>query len=85
MGAEHIVTVIVLEDNVTAPFLASTRPFTATFEFTVIDVNARMLPWKEDPIPSVAELPTCQNTLHARAPFIRTTLLPDAVISVEPV
>lgn len=85
VGAEHIVAAIVLADNVTAPFLASTRPFTTAPVFTVIDVNASMLPWNEDPVPSVAELPTCQNTLHARAPFMRATLLPDAVMSVEAV
>ena len=32
--------------------------------------------------PSVAELPTCQITLHAWADPTRTMLLPDAVISV---
>ena len=35
--------------------------------------------------PSVAELPTCQNTLHSCAPLISVTVLPDAVISVESV
>ena len=35
-------------------------------------------------MPSVAELPTCQNTLHGEAPPIRGTVLSDAVISVDP-
>ncbi len=37
-----------------------------------------------EPVPSVAELPTCQNTLQACAPLIRLTVLPDAVVSEEP-
>jgi hypothetical protein len=50
----------------------------------VIVVRARMVPLKVEPVPSVAELPTCQKTLQAWAPLIRFTLLPDAVTSVEP-
>ncbi len=52
---------------------------------TVIDVRARMLPTKVEPVPSVAELPTCQNTLQAWAPLMRLTLEADAVVSVEPI
>jgi hypothetical protein len=36
-------------------------------------------------VPSVAEDPTCQNTLQANAPLVRTTRLPDAVVSVFPI
>ena len=43
-----------------------------------------MVPAKALVVPSVAELPTCQNTLQACAPFSSTTELPDAVVSVEP-
>jgi hypothetical protein len=32
---------------------------------TEIDVKARMLPANTDDVPRVAELPICQNTLHA--------------------
>ena len=42
-----------------------------------------MLPTKTEPVPSVAELPTCQKTLHGWAPLMRFTWLADAVISVE--
>jgi len=42
-------------------------------------------PWNWEPAPSVAELPTCQKTLEALAPLISFTLLPAAVINVEPV
>ena len=56
--------------SVTAPLRASARPWTVTPVVTVIDVNARMLPTNTEPVPSVAELPTCQKTLHAWAPLI---------------
>ena len=69
---------------VTAPLRAKRLPSTVTPSFIEIDVKARMLPWNAVLVPSVAELPTCQKTLHAWAPPMRLTLLPDAVISVEP-
>jgi hypothetical protein len=53
-------------------------------DVTVIDVSARIVPRKVEPVPRVAELPTCQKTLQAWAPLMRLTLLADAVISVEP-
>lgn len=80
-----MVTVTVLVSKVTAPLLANNWPFITAPVVAVIDVNAKMLPWKVDPVPSVAELPTCQKTLQDFAPLIRTTLLLDAVISVEPI
>ena len=46
-------------------------------------VNAMMVPRKVEPVPSVAELPTCQKTLQDWAPLIRLTWLADAVVSVE--
>jgi len=49
---------------------------------TVIEVNARMLPRRSEFAPSVAELPTCQKTLQACAPFTRITPLLAAVPSV---
>ena len=76
--------VMTLSSRVTAPFLASTRPATVVPVCTVIEVRARMLPTKLLPVPSVAELPTCQNTLHAWAPLIRLTVLLDAVMRVDP-
>jgi hypothetical protein len=51
---------------------------------TVIDARARMLPWKMEPVPSVAELPTCQNTLQAWAPLRSRMWLALSVMSVEP-
>src|SRR6476469_2714539 len=71
--------------SVTAPFLASARPVTFAPVVTVIDVRARMVPSRVEPVPSVAELPTCQKTLAAVAPLMRFTELPDAVTRVEAV
>ena len=47
-------------------------------------VNARIVPRKVEPVPSVAELPTCQKTLQDWAPLIRLTVLPEPVVRVEP-
>jgi hypothetical protein len=35
-------------------------------------------------VPIVADEPTCQKILQAWAPFSNTTLLPEAVVKVEP-
>ena len=43
---------------------------------TVMLVSARIVPRNVEPVPSVAELPTCQNTLQDWAPLIRLTELP---------
>ena len=77
-------TVMVLVSMVTAPVLARTRPVTVALVVSVIDVDARIEPLNWVVVPSVAELPTCQNTLHACAPFSRATTLPDAVVNVDP-
>ena len=67
-GAKRQVgTVIVLSSIVTAPLIARARPFTVAPVFSVIDVVARIDPAKSLVVPKVAELPTCQNTLHACA------------------
>src|ERR1035437_6185812 len=55
------------------------RALTVTPLAIVIDVRARMVPTKLEPDPSVAELVTCQKTLHGFAPLMSTTLLEDAV------
>jgi hypothetical protein len=53
--------------------------------FIVMLVNARMLPRNDVPVPIVAELPTCQNTLHRGPPLITTTDEPLAVVIVLPI
>src|ERR1700735_4119191 len=75
--------VIVLVSRVTAPLRASARPSIVVPVVTVIDVRARMLPWRVELVPSVAELPTTQKTFDAWAPLMRDTLLADAVMRVE--
>jgi len=44
-----------------------------------------MCPTKREFFPKVAELPTFQKIRQNRAPLMRLTLLPDAVMSVEAV
>jgi hypothetical protein len=73
-----------LLSNVTEAFLAKARPSTVALVLRVIAVKARMLPTKEVLVPRVADEPTCQNTLHACAPPVRTTELPEPVMSVLP-
>jgi len=73
-----------LLSRVTAPFRASARPSTVVPFCTVIEVSARIVPTNVVPVPRVAELPTCQNTLQGSAPFVRATVLFDAVIRVDP-
>jgi hypothetical protein len=83
-GIAQAGVVIVSSSRVTAPFRASARPSTVSPVVTVIDVRARIVPTKVEPVPSAAELPTCQNTLQACAPPIRITWLDESVTSVEP-
>ena len=67
---------------VTAP--ARDRPFMVAPPFKVIEVLAKMVPSRSQPIPIVAELPTCQKMLAACAPLIRITLqLPVVSVSVD--
>ena len=83
-GVAHVDFVIVFVSSVTAPLRASTRPSTVAPVVAVMLAWAMTVPRKVEPVPSVAELPTCQKTLQDWAPLIRTIELPDAVVSVEP-
>ena len=67
----------------TAPFRARARPLRLVPAMIVIDSAARMDPEKSESVPSVAELPTCQNTLEASAPFVRMISLEEAAVRVE--
>src|ERR1035437_1198651 len=58
-------TASVLVSIVTAPFLASNRPETVAPVVAVIQVSANTVPNRFEVVPSVAELPICQKTLHA--------------------
>jgi hypothetical protein len=75
--------VIVSSSRLTCPLRASARPAMVSPVSTEIDVRARMVPVKAECVPRVAELPTCQNTLHAWAPLVSMTLLAESVVSVE--
>jgi hypothetical protein len=65
VGLVHSGTVMTSSSRVTAPLRASARPMIVSPVVTVIEVRARTLPWKEELVPRVAELPTCQKTLQA--------------------
>jgi hypothetical protein len=87
VGADvrHVVgTVTLLSSRVTAPVWARSRPLTEAPVSRVTETSARIVPEKFVVVLSVADDVTCQNTLHAWAPFSRTTLLPTAVVSVDP-
>jgi hypothetical protein len=79
--ARHVGDVIALPCSVTPPLRASARPCKLAPVANEIDVRARMLPTNEVVVANVAELPTCQTTLHACTPPVSTTLLPGAVVS----
>ena len=84
LGGQAAGTLMVSSLRVTSPFRASARPSMVTAPGIVIEVRARMVPWKGVPVLSVAELPTCQKTLQAWAPLVRTTELPvGSVMSAE--
>jgi hypothetical protein len=57
--------VIVFVSRFTAPVLASSLPWIVAAVFAVIVAEAMIVPTKLVPVPSVAEEPTCQKTLHA--------------------
>lgn len=61
--SEH--TEILLVSRVTAPVCANARPDSEAPVITEMLVSARMLPTNLVVVPKVAELPTCQYTLHA--------------------
>ena len=74
-----------LLSRVTEPLRASARPSMFAPVVTLIEVSAMMVPTKVESVPSVAELPICQNTLHGDAPLMRSTRLADAVVRPEPI
>ena len=57
---------------------------TETPVVTVTEVRASIVPRNTELEPNVAELPICQKTLHACAPFSRLMLLADSVVRAEP-
>ena len=78
-----IATPMTLESSVTAAVRARSRPSTIAPVVTVMEAKARMFPLNTEPVPKVAELPTCQKTLAALAPPLKITCRPDVVTRVE--
>ena len=62
-----------LSSMVTAPFRARALPDRLAPVPRLMLVSATMFPLKAVPVPSVAELPTCQYTLRALLPPVMTT------------
>jgi hypothetical protein len=75
----------VFVSKVTAPFNAYNPPFEVTPVVTVMDARATTFPCKAEYVPRVAELPTCQKTLQALAPFTNKTSEYEAVVRVDPI
>jgi hypothetical protein len=70
---------------VTAPLRARPLPDTLAPVVRVMLVRARMLPTNTVPVPMVAELPTCQNTLQPTPPLVTRIDELLAVVSVLPI
>ena len=83
-GGAQVGIVTVFVSRVTAPLIANSRPSTVASVVAVMSVSANRFPRKTELVPRVAELPTCQKTLHACVPLISATVLDDDVISVDP-
>jgi hypothetical protein len=84
-GGAHIDASMTLSSSVTAAVRASRRPRTVADVVAVIDCIAMTVPWNAVVVPSVAELPTCQYTLHGVAAPMSSTELFEAVVSVVPI
>ena len=76
-----------LPSSVTAPLRASALPFEFAPVVKVMLESARMSPVNDVPVPSVAELPTCQKTLLQLLPPLLMTVTDEAlaVVSVLPI
>jgi len=78
-GAEHDEVMNLSLINVTSPLRASALPSTVTPLSKVIEVMAMIVPTMDELDPKLAELVTCQKTLHGLAPLMRLTTLDEAV------
>lgn len=81
----HTPILMVLVSRVTAPLRANNPPCEVAPVLSVMEVVANIFPTKFVCVPSVAELPIVQYTLHACAPLINNTCELEAVVSVEPI
>src|SRR4029078_8497807 len=83
--AAHDEALILFVSRVTAPLRASARPTRLAPVVMVMLVSARMLPTSEVEVPTVADEPTCQNTLHGDPLPLMITDELEAVVSVLPI
>jgi hypothetical protein len=81
----HVDVVMVLVSKVTAPVCASSLPWIVAAVVALMLAEAMIVPAKCVPVPSVAEEPTCQKTLHACAPPTSKTVVLEPVVSLEPI
>ena len=84
VGTAQPVWVIVFVSRVTSPFLAIARPMRLAPVCMLMSVSAITVPTNVVPVPSVAELPTCQYTWQGLAPRMSATVLLLAVMRVDP-
>lgn len=84
-GTPHADSETTFVSIVTAPFCARALPDTLTSVVRVMLASARILPMNVVFVPSVAELPTCQNTLQGEPPLMITTDEALAVVRVLPI
>jgi len=85
VGVMQVSLTIVLVFRVTAPFRANSWPWNPAPFFALIEIRASTDPTKEELVPKEADEPTCQKTLQAWAPPVKTTELALAVMSVDAV
>jgi hypothetical protein len=71
--------------KVIAAVRANSPPSFVTPVLIVIEARATIFPANTVPTSRVAELPTCQNTLHAWAPLAKDTTATVEVMSVDPI
>jgi hypothetical protein len=83
IGVKFYCFTIVFPDIVTAPLRARALPFKVAPVLKEIDCIAIIVPLKEEVVPKVAELPTCQKILDAKAPPANITCRPDVTVSAE--
>src|SRR5437764_1262572 len=87
LAAAHAEIFTVLVSRVTAPLRASALPVKPAPVVIVMVVRAMMFPENVLPVPSVAELPTCQKRFGGQVVppvLVRTTDDALAVVTVEP-
>ncbi len=78
----HVVTLLL--SSVTAPLKPITRPLLLVPVVSVTLLDAKILPAKLEPVPSVAELPICQKTLQVWPELIMRTCDAEAVVNALP-